>query len=111
MPTAPLPPSAPPPQCRYAYPITCTGFTTDPASGRVLEVQATYDPDYAAKGKPPKGVLNWVGQPAPGQEPPRLEARLYDVLFKSQNPAAVVSVCGGGGGGGALRRGRTAGRV
>lgn len=26
-------------RCRYAYPITCTGFTTDPATGRVTEVQ------------------------------------------------------------------------
>ncbi|PRW56443.1 glutamine--tRNA ligase [Chlorella sorokiniana] len=72
---------------RYAYPVTCTGFSKD-ASGRVTEVQATYDPDFASK-KPPKGVLNWVGQPAPGKEPPTFEARLYDVLFKGQNPAAL----------------------
>ncbi len=32
-----------------------------------------------------------VGQPKPGQEPPTFEARLYDVLFKGQNPAALVS--------------------
>ena len=34
-----------------------------------------------------QGVLSWVGQPRPGQEPPRFEARLYDVLFKSLEPA------------------------
>lgn len=51
--------------------------------------QATYDPDFQSK-KPPKGVLNWVGQPAPGQEPPTFEARLYDVLFNSQNPGTQV---------------------
>ncbi|KAL4447374.1 hypothetical protein ABPG77_007407 [Micractinium sp. CCAP 211/92] len=73
---------------RYAYPITCTGFTKDPATGRVTQVQATYEADLTAK-KPPKGVLNWVGQPAPGKEPPTFEARLYDVLFKSQNPASA----------------------
>lgn len=54
-------------------------------------MQATYEADLTAK-KPPKGVLNWVGQPAPGKEPPTFEARLYDVLFKSQNPASAVSV-------------------
>ena len=31
-----------------------------------------------------------MGQPVPGQEPPRFEARLYDVLFRSQNLAAAV---------------------
>ncbi len=52
-------------------------------------MQATYEKDLTSK-KPPKGVLNWVGQPAPGQEPPTFEARLYDVLFKSQSPGSLV---------------------
>lgn len=68
---------------RYAYPITCTGFTKGP-DGKVVEVQAEYIKEFAGK-KPPKGVLNWVGQPAPGQEPPCFEARLYDQLFTSAN--------------------------
>ena len=71
---------------RYGYPITCTDFSTD-ADGNVVELQATYDPDFAEK-KPPKGVLNWVGQPAPGKEPPTFEARLYETLFKSANLTA-----------------------
>ena len=87
LPPAPPPPPLPPPACRYAYPVTCTGFTTDPATGHVTEVQATYEQDFK---KPPKGVLNWVGQPAPGHTPPTFEARLYDVLFKSQSPASQV---------------------
>lgn len=33
-----------------------------------------------------QGVLNWVAQTKPGVEPTKFEARLYDVLFKSQNP-------------------------
>ncbi len=71
---------------RYAYPITCTGFTRGP-NGAVAEVQAEADLEFAAAGrKPPKGVLNWVGQPAPGQKPPKFEARLYDNLFSSPNP-------------------------
>ena len=35
-----------------------------------------------------QGVLNWVGQWAPGQEPAPFEARLYDVLFNSREPGA-----------------------
>jgi len=31
-------------------------------------------------------VLNWVGQWAPGREPEAFEARLYDVLFRSEEP-------------------------
>ena len=30
-----------------------------------------------------QGVLSWVGLAAPRQEPPRFEARLYDVLFST----------------------------
>ena len=36
-----------------------------------------------------QGVLSWVGQPQPGQDPPSFEARLYDVLFKSPEPAGL----------------------
>ena len=70
---------------RYAYPITCRGFKSS-SNGSVTEVEAEYHPDFMKEGrKPPKGVLNWVGQPAPGQTPPLFEARLYEQLFKSPN--------------------------
>ena len=36
-----------------------------------------------------QGVLNWVAQPRPGQEPASFEARLYDVLFSSPTPSAL----------------------
>lgn len=71
---------------RYGYPITCTNFATD-AAGNVVEVHATYDPDFAGK-KPPKGVLNWVGQTGPGKDPAIFEARLYGTLFKSASLTA-----------------------
>ena len=35
-----------------------------------------------------EGVLHWVGQPEPGQEPARFEARLYDRLFTTQTPGS-----------------------
>lgn len=73
--------------------VAGTALPTSAVSPRAARssrsTQATYDADFTFK-KPPKGVLNWVGQPVPGQEPPRFEARLYDVLFRSQNLAAAV---------------------
>ncbi|WIA16884.1 hypothetical protein OEZ85_013812 [Tetradesmus obliquus] len=74
----------------YAYPITVTGYSTA-ADGSISEVAAEADLSFVAGGgkKPPKGVLNWVAQPAPGQDPERAEVRLYDVLFKSEAPDAL----------------------
>lgn len=44
--------------------------------GRVACVEVEADLGYASSGrKPPKGVLNWVGQPQPGQEPLQFEVR------------------------------------
>ncbi|KAF6264766.1 tRNA synthetases class I, catalytic domain-containing protein [Scenedesmus sp. NREL 46B-D3] len=75
---------------RYAYPITVTGYSAA-ADGSITEVQAEADLGFVAGGgkKPPKGVLNWVAQPAPGRDPERAEVRLYDVLFKSEAPDAL----------------------
>ena len=35
-----------------------------------------------------QGVLHWVGQPRPGQDPAQFEARLYDRLFSTQTPGS-----------------------
>lgn len=50
------------------------------------QVEAEYEPQFV---KPPKGVLNWVGQPAPGRQPLTFQARLYDRLFNSEDPAGL----------------------
>ncbi len=69
---------------RYAYPITCTSFRTD-NDGNVVEIRAVCDRDFISAGrKPPKGVLNWVGQPSKDTLPAAFEARLYGTLFKSE---------------------------
>ncbi|GMH32257.1 hypothetical protein BSKO_00091 [Bryopsis sp. KO-2023] len=71
---------------RYAYPITCTSFEKD-QDGNVTQLTCEYDADFHKSGKkPPKGVLNWVGQPKPGKEPMKIEARIFNLLFKSANP-------------------------
>ena len=57
--------------CRYAYPVSYVSHTKD-AAGVVTEVVVEADLAPAGK-KPPKGVMNWVAQPAPGQEPLKIE--------------------------------------
>jgi len=73
---------------KYAGVVTCTGFTPGPDGQGMAEVQGTYAP-LPPGAKPPKGVLSWVGQPSPGVPPPTFEARLYGLLFKSADPAAL----------------------
>jgi glutaminyl-tRNA synthetase len=70
---------------RSAYFITCTGVTKD-ASGNIVELRATYDPSTrggdAPDGRRPKATLHWVS----AQHAIDCEVRLYDRLFRSENP-------------------------
>ncbi|HET7028050.1 MAG TPA: glutamine--tRNA ligase/YqeY domain fusion protein [Candidatus Limnocylindrales bacterium] len=72
---------------RNAYFITCTGVEKD-ASGRVVELRATYDPATrrgdAPDGRRPKATLHWVA--AASALP--AEVRLYDHLFSRPDPGA-----------------------
>ena len=71
---------------KNAYIIMCTGCTKD-ADGRITEIQCTYDPesrsgmpgaDRKIKGK----TLHWVSC----QHAVKAEVRLYDRLWKVENP-------------------------
>ena len=71
---------------KNAYIIMCTGCTKD-ADGKVTEIQCTYDPetrsgmpgaDRKIKGK----TLHWVSC----QHAVKAEVRLYDRLWKVENP-------------------------
>ena len=71
---------------KNAYIIMCTGCTKD-AEGNVVEIQCTYDPetrsgmpgaDRKIKGK----TLHWVSC----QHAMKAEVRLYDRLWKVENP-------------------------
>ena len=74
---------------RYASVILCEDVVTDEA-GQPVEVRCVVDAAASAPGsKPPKGVIHWVAEPQPGVSPPRLEARLYDHLFKSEDVNAI----------------------
>lgn len=63
------------------YPIKATSFTKDDATGKVKEIRAVFD----REGKKPKTYIQWVG--TDGSR--RCEVRLYNPLFKSENPSAV----------------------
>jgi glutaminyl-tRNA synthetase len=70
---------------RSAYFITCTGVVKDDA-GNVVELHATYDPATrggdSPDGRKPKATLHWVS----ADHAVDCEVRLYDRLFRSENP-------------------------
>ncbi|GAV86052.1 LOW QUALITY PROTEIN: tRNA-synt_1c domain-containing protein/tRNA-synt_1c_C domain-containing protein, partial [Cephalotus follicularis] len=67
---------------RYSFP-KCTEVITSDDNKSVLEVRAKYDSSKKAK---PKGVLHWVAEPFTGIDPLKVEVRLFDKLFLSENP-------------------------
>ncbi|KAM7271466.1 hypothetical protein ACFE04_030680 [Oxalis oulophora] len=71
---------------RYAFPIKCTDVILADDNETVLEVRAEYDPSKKSK---PKGVLHWVSGPSAGVDPLKVEVRLFDKLFRSENPAEL----------------------
>ena len=70
---------------RSAYFVTCTNVIKD-ASGEIVELRATYDPATrggdSPDGRRPKATLHWVS----AEHAVDCEVRLYDRLFKSENP-------------------------
>jgi len=72
---------------RYAYIVKCVGVVKDPATGEITELRCTYDPATlsgkgAQAGRRVKGTIHWVA----GDHAARGEVRLYDRLFKSEDP-------------------------
>lgn len=75
---------------RGAYWIRCTGVIKDD-TGRVVEVRATHDPATrnanAPDGRKVKATLHWVS----AAHAVDAEVRLYDVLFRSEDPVAATA--------------------
>ncbi len=74
---------------RYGYIIKCQDFVKDPASGEVVEVRCTYDPEtrggYAPDGRKVRGTIHWVS----AAHALEAEVRIYDRLFTEENPNKV----------------------
>ena len=70
------------------FPVTCTSFSTDPATGAVTEIRCRLEDDAARGGKPvvkPKAFVQWVSAP----DAIHLESvRYFHPLFKSDPPPA-----------------------
>ena len=73
---------------RYAYFITCVGVIKDEKSGEIVELRCTYDPETrggsAPDGRKVKATLHWVS----AEHSLNAEVRLYDRLFKEENPGS-----------------------
>ncbi len=71
---------------RYAYIIKCERVVKD-ASGAITEVRCSYDPDSlngATASRRVKGTIHWVS----AEHAADAEIRLYDRLFRSEDPGA-----------------------
>ncbi len=70
---------------KYAYIIKCEDVIKD-KEGNIIELHCTYDPETKSGGvnshKKVKGTLHWVS----AQHAKKAEVRLYDRLFKVENP-------------------------
>jgi len=73
---------------RYAYFITCTNVVKD-RTGQITELHCTYDPATQGGDAPDnrkvKSTLHWVS----AKHAIPAEVRLYEHLFKNQNPEDV----------------------
>jgi glutaminyl-tRNA synthetase len=68
---------------RYAYIVKCERVIKDPATGRILELRCTYDPESRSGGpranRKVKSTIHWVS----AAHALDAEVRLYDVLLKT----------------------------
>ncbi len=73
---------------KNAYIIKCDEIIKDSA-GKIIELRCSYDPDTrsgsAGEGRKVKGTLHWVS----AQHAIPAEVRLYDRLFRGENPDNV----------------------
>ena len=71
---------------RYSYIVKCVDVVKDPATGEVIELRCTYDPDTKS-GSPGanrrvRGTVHWVS----ALHSVGAEVRLYDHLFTREDP-------------------------
>ncbi|TCL69378.1 glutaminyl-tRNA synthetase [Hydrogenispora ethanolica] len=71
---------------KHAYYIRCESVVRDPATGEIIELHCTYDPEtrggWSADGRKVKGTSHWVS----AAHAVDAEVRLYDHLFLDENP-------------------------
>ncbi|WP_134087685.1 glutamine--tRNA ligase/YqeY domain fusion protein [Olivibacter sp. XZL3] len=74
---------------KHAYIVTCDDFVKD-ETGNITEIHCSYIPNSKSgedtSGLKVKGTIHWVSVP----HAKTAEVRLYDRLFKSENPLATT---------------------
>ncbi|KAF8439227.1 tRNA synthetases class I, catalytic domain-containing protein [Terfezia claveryi] len=70
---------------KVPYPIKCTSFRKDPVTGLITEIRAHYESDASTFVKP-KTYIQWVAHCPKKNSPIQVEARLFNQLFKSDDP-------------------------
>jgi glutaminyl-tRNA synthetase len=77
---------------KNAYIIKCVGVVKDEASGEVIEIHCTYDPDSKSggltSGRKVKGTIQWVS----AGHAIDAEVRLYGNLFNDEEPESEEGV-------------------
>lgn len=72
------------------YPISAKSFTTDPTSGKVTEIHASYlRPAEGTSPTKPKAFVQWVASSPKHASPVKATVRITTPLFKSDNPDAA----------------------
>ena len=75
---------------KHAYFITCRDVVKDPATGEVVELMCTYDPETrggdAPDGRKVKGTLHWVS----AKHAVDAEVRLFDHLLLDAPPEDTI---------------------
>ncbi len=74
---------------KHAYYITCVDYRKDEASGEILEIHCTYDPEsrggWTEDGRKVRGTSHWVS----AGHAVDAEVRLYSQLFNTAAPGAL----------------------
>ena len=75
---------------KVPYPIKATTFEKDGATGLITKIHATYEkPEEGTSFKKPKTYIQWVAASAKYNSPIEAEVRIFNSLFKSDDPDAV----------------------
>ena len=72
---------------KVPFPIKAESFKKDEATGQITEVHASYEkPEEGTAFKKPKTYIQWVGHSPKHNSPIKAEVRVFNPLFKSENP-------------------------
>ena len=76
---------------KVPFPIRATGFTKDPTSGLITEVEATYEePAEGETMKKPRAYIQWVADCPSLHSPVRVEVRVLDPLILDRDVGSIT---------------------